>query len=137
MEPLKRFCGNVNKPGTLLEPSSNFGASCLITKPLALPSIPGQGRSPAPLFHSAEQTLAVKSYPEPIGESPATLISTQIGLAAFVPMPNKAPLALLSIQYPRYFPAEAGAIILTVMSTVAPGAVFHGRLTEVGAPICS
>src|SRR5688572_373767 len=108
MYPLYLFCGKVNSPGAPVDPSSSFGASSLITNPFALPSAPGQGRSPAPLFHSAEQTLDAKSYPVPIGESPATLISTQIGFDASTPMPKNCPPELLKIQKPRYFPAVGG-----------------------------
>src|SRR5688572_5562220 len=111
MYPFHLFCGTVSRPGAPVEPSSSFGASSLMINPLVLPSVPGQGRIPAPLFHSAEQTFDAKSYPVPIGESPATSISTQIGFDASAPIPKNCPLALLKIQKPRYFPAADGATI--------------------------
>ena len=42
-------------------PSSSFGAVSLSTKPRASPSAPGQGSTPAPLVHVAEQALAAVS----------------------------------------------------------------------------
>src|SRR5512134_3612151 len=107
-----------------------------MTRPLGSPSFGlGQGRAPAPLFHCAAQAFCQKSYPISVGVPPDTLISTQNGESAAMPMPNKSPEALRRIQKPRYSPSAIGATIFTVRSTVCPGGTAYGKLTEVGAPI--
>src|SRR5574341_1710217 len=107
-----------------------------MTNPLGSLSVGlGHGRMPAPLFHCAEQAFSQKSYPISVTVPPDTLISTQKGESAFLPMPNKALEELRRIQKPRYSPSEAGATIFTVRSTVCPGLTAQGKLIEVGAPI--
>src|SRR3990172_8056126 len=60
------FCGNVRRPGRVsIAPVSNLGLLILSTKPLASPSIPGQGSWPAPLNHVATHAFVAKSYTVP------------------------------------------------------------------------
>src|SRR5687768_14831206 len=66
MNPFWTFCGNVSNPGRgSVVPDSSLGLLTLSTKPLASPSVPGQGSVPAPLVQVAEHALAAKSYPTP------------------------------------------------------------------------
>src|SRR5512143_1723422 len=102
-----------------------------MTNPFASRSAPGQGSTPAPLRHSAAQTLLARSYPLPCALLPETLICSQKVLTAGEPVPNRTPLALLSTQSPRCNPADCGETMLTVRSMVPPGSTCDGRLREV------
>ena len=135
---VKSVLWNSQQTGAPVVPSSSFGASSLITKPLAFPSVPGQGNAP----HGASPFCRADIGGEVIARVDRCLAgNVDLDPDRFGPHRSRCRRTFhwhwQESKSRDISPPVVGATILTLMSTVVLIATFHGRLTVVGALICS
>src|SRR5450759_5325212 len=96
INPSVTNCGKVSRPSGAEVPSSIVWAPSGSTNPRESPSVPGNGRAPAPLVQAAEPALAVKLYA--VAYELATTIFTKKLEVPPAPTPKFTPEAFRSLQ---------------------------------------